>query len=59
MKQFVFLIDTGNETKEHKINAAGMTDAVKRIKDMKKDFMKGDNSHLKIKFKGVIYENAY
>jgi hypothetical protein len=59
MKQFVFLIDTGTETKEHKINADGMTDAVNRIKDIKKHIQKDNNSSLKIKFKGIIYENAY
>ncbi|MBZ5752710.1 MULTISPECIES: hypothetical protein [Metabacillus] len=59
MKQFVFLIDTGNETREHKINATGMTDAVNRIKDIKNHLKKDDHSKLNIKFKGVIYENAY
>ncbi|MDQ0223901.1 hypothetical protein [Metabacillus niabensis] len=59
MKHFVFLIDTGNETIEHKINASGMTDAVKRIKDIQKDLKKNDHTKLKIKFKGVIYGNAY
>ncbi|MFS0882948.1 hypothetical protein [Metabacillus niabensis] len=59
MKHFVFLIDTGNETIEHKINASGMTDAVKRIKDIQKDLKKNDRTKLKIKFKGVIYGNAY
>ncbi|MGM0877559.1 MAG: hypothetical protein ACQEWV_23180 [Bacillota bacterium] len=59
MKQFVFLIDTGSETSEHKINATGMIDAVNRIKDIKNRLKKDSHSNLKIKFKGVIYENAY
>lgn len=59
MKQFVFLIDTGIETSEYKINATGMTDAVNRIKVIKNRLKKDSNSNLKIKFKGVIYENAY
>ncbi|MBO1513289.1 hypothetical protein [Metabacillus bambusae] len=59
MKQFVFLIDTGNETREHKIVASGMTDAVNRIKDIKNHLKQDSNSTLKIKFKGVIYENAF
>lgn len=59
MKQFVFLIDTGNEIKEHKIRASGMTDAVKRIKDINNLLKKESHSNLKIQFKGVIYENAY
>jgi hypothetical protein len=59
MKQFVFLIDTGTETSEHKINATGMTDAVNRIKDIKNRLKKDSNANLKVKFKGVIYENAY
>lgn len=59
MKQFVFLIDTGNEIKEHKISASGMTDAVKRIKDINNLLKKESPSNLKIQFKGVIYENAY
>ncbi|MDQ0229266.1 hypothetical protein [Metabacillus malikii] len=58
MKHFVFLIDTGNETIEHKINASGMTDALNRIKDIQKNLKKEKHPQLKIKFKGVIYENA-
>lgn len=58
MKQFVFLIDNGSETKEHKITATGMTDAVNRIKDIKKHLNQENQSNFKISFKGVIYENA-
>lgn len=59
MKQFVFLIDTGNETSEHKIHANGMTDALKRVKDLQNHLYKDNKSNLKIKFKGIIYENAF
>ncbi|MED4455656.1 hypothetical protein [Metabacillus fastidiosus] len=59
MKQFVFLIDTGNETSEHKIHATGMTDALKRVQDLKNHLNDNSNLDLKIKFKGIIYENAF
>ncbi|QGQ45065.1 hypothetical protein [Metabacillus sediminilitoris] len=59
MKQFVFLIDTGVEKSEHKIYASGMTDALNRMKEQINRLKKTNASNLKIKFKGVIYENAY
>ncbi|WP_226668006.1 hypothetical protein [Metabacillus litoralis] len=59
MKHFVFLIDNGNETSEQKISASGMTEAVNRIKELKKNLMKEQQTKLTITFKGVIYENAY
>ncbi|MBM7603787.1 hypothetical protein JOC75_001760 [Metabacillus crassostreae] len=59
MKHFVFLIDNGNETTEQKISASGMTEAVKRIKELKKKSLRDKQTTFKITFKGVIYENAY
>ncbi|TXC90496.1 hypothetical protein FS935_11275 [Metabacillus litoralis] len=59
MKHFVFLIDNGNETTEQKISASGMTEAVNRIKELKKNSVKDQQTTFKITFKGVIYENAY
>ena len=58
MKQFVFLIDTGNEKKEYKIAASGMTEAVAKIKEIKSQIKKNNPPSFKIQFKGVIYENA-
>lgn len=59
MKHFVFLIDNGNETTEQKISASGMTEAVNRIKELKRNLVKEQQATFKITFKGVIYENAY
>ncbi len=58
MKQFVFLIDTGNEKTEYKITASGMTEAVAKIKEVKNEIKKSNPPSFKIQFKGVIYENA-
>jgi hypothetical protein len=58
MKHFVFLIETGNETKEYKIAASGMTEAVSKIKEVKNQLKQNNCSQFKIQFKGVIYENA-
>ncbi|PMC34853.1 hypothetical protein CJ195_21640 [Bacillus sp. UMB0899] len=58
MKQFVFLIDTGEEKTEYKITASGMTEAVEKIKEVKTQLKKDNPPAFKIQFKGVIYENA-
>lgn len=55
MKQFVFLISTGCQTREHFVEATGMTDAINRVKVLKNKLKDESQSDVKIQFKGVIY----
>jgi hypothetical protein len=58
MKQFVFLIDLGEDKREYKIAASGMTEAVAKLKEVKNQLKQENYAKFKIQFKGVIYENA-
>ncbi|MED4400186.1 hypothetical protein [Metabacillus fastidiosus] len=55
MKQFVFLISTGCKTREHFVEATGMTDAINRVKMLSDELKDQSQGDVKIKFKGVIY----
>ncbi|WP_186580269.1 hypothetical protein [Aquibacillus kalidii] len=55
MKQYIFLLNNVTDTKEVKIEADGMLDALSQAKELVKKVMKETSEKIDIKFKGTVY----
>lgn len=53
MKDYIFILDNEIDPQEIVIEATGMMDAIKKVKDLQRQ--KNISSQAKILFKGIVY----
>jgi len=53
MKDYIFILDNDIEPQEIVIEATGMMDAIKKVKDFQRQ--KNIGNQAKIHFKGIVY----